>query len=240
MTNEPKILLACPVSVYKDYILYKWIDSVRTELEGNFDILLVDNSSNIQHFRKLKSMGINVIHTKPYVNEKLNETLSRCMNIILKYALDNNYSHLFSLECDIFPPADIIETLLNHNKQVVSAAYNIGTPFYRTLMLQVPFVTGEDTFDVKTVSPKEAFEAITGQLIKVYGCGLGCTLIQTEILKDYQFRTDPNLTVHSDTFFHIDLYNRGFESWLDTSVFCQHHNSSWSEILRKHARKQRF
>jgi hypothetical protein len=229
------ILLACPISEYKDYILPQWLDYIKTLIipEGySLSYLFVDNSLDIRHFRKLKNNYFDIKYRPPYKNERLNDTMKSCLNIIRKKVVEEEFHYFFSLECDIFPPKDILINLLNHKEAVVSACYNIGFNDTRRLMLQYPNPKENGTIDVKNVSLMEGFKAINGDLIKVYGCGIGCTLIRWDVLENYLFRTDPSLEVHADTFFHVDLYERNFESWLDTSIFCRHYNSSWNAIKK--------
>lgn len=107
-------------------------------------------------------------------------------------------------------------------------------------MVQYPFKTGDDTVDIKGVTPMEGFKAITGQLEKVFGCGMGCLLIEKDVVSGYEFHVDPALKVHADTFFHIDIHEKGIYAWLDTAVFCRHYNSRWSVIERMYERKRQL
>lgn len=230
-----KILLACPVSELKDYILPAWIERVK-EIRKVYPVtvLLVDNSPGPAYFRKLKKLiNAEVIHRPQRKNETLRETMAACNNIINHYLQGNGFDYLFSLECDIFPPADVLPRLLAHQKPVCSAVYNIGSTDQRKIMVQ-DFVS-TNTFQIKILnySTEQGFHLVNGQLQQVFACGLGCILIESSILKGYTFRTDPGFKVHADTFFHYDLFTREIPVYLDTDIFCPHINQNWNLINQK-------
>lgn len=238
-----RILLACPVSDYKQYIIDDWLAHIRKLVVPNgynMDFLFVDNSANIQFSRMLTKKGFNVVHIIRHKNENLNELMCRCLNYIQKQVKDGGYDYFFSLECDVFPPVDVLKRLLDNEKDVVSACYNIEGVNERHLMVQYPKIIDNEKCDVFGIDFKTGFDLITGKLIKVLGCGIGCTLIKSSVIEDYTFRVIPGLQHHADTFFYLDLYNRGFESWLDTSVFCYHYNSNWHKIMQRYDRKRTF
>lgn len=234
-----KILLACPISQFKEYIIFDWLKHIQClEVPSgcSLSFLLVDNSRDISFHRKVRNKTQSNIHfINKYKGETLPELMCRCMNFIRKTAL--KYDYLFSLECDVFPPVDILKQLLAVDKPVVSACYNIGAGDSRRLMLQFPFVTEKKTIDVKNVTLLQGFEAITGKPIRVFGSGLGCTLIKRDVFnKIKMFRVDKNTIVNHDTFFYVDAYESGVECWLHTGVFCEHYNSDWKLIREKYDR----
>ena len=76
------ILLACPVSAYKSYVLFDWLKYVKKHFGAQCDILLVDNSKDKYFHRKIRKTGISVIYRPPYTNETLPEVMAECLNII--------------------------------------------------------------------------------------------------------------------------------------------------------------
>lgn len=247
-----KILLACPVSEYKRYILFQWLDYVLSlkkqdfEVDKSqfnefvkFDVLLVDNSPKEAFHREIKAYypGVYVVRRKPYENETLAETMAECNNIISRYVLRNNYDYLFSLECDVFPPPAILSRLLAYNKPVISALYNIGHYPERRLMVQCLEEVSPREMQIRNLTTKESLLFVNGQCKQVFNAGLGCTLISRDVLHGYQFHAEPESGVHADTHFGYDLFNRGIPWMVDTSLICKHFNSDWNLIRQTHARK---
>ena len=58
---KPKILVGCPTSFHKEYCLNEYAKSVKELSYNNYDILLVDNSSDDNYLDKIKSYGLNAI-----------------------------------------------------------------------------------------------------------------------------------------------------------------------------------
>lgn len=236
-----KILLACPVSEYKNYILPHWLTRVK-ELRKvyPFDVLLVDNSPDKFYHRGLyKYINATIIRRPQLKNETLAETMAECNNIINAHLQKKKYDYLFSLECDVFPPVDVLPKLLAHQKEIVSACYNIGHGPDRTLMVQQLILLQNQKSKIINVLPEHGFNLIDGTLKQVYACGLGCILISTETLKNYNFRVEKELIVHADTFFHFDMNSKNIPVYLDTSIICTHVNSHWNSINQKNGNKFR-
>ena len=114
-----KILVGCPTSNHKEYSINEYLNGIKNLNYRNFDLILVDNSEDNNYFNKLKSLGINVIKGKYFESAKDRVINSR--NILREYFLNNDYDYLLSLEQDVVPPSNVIEKLLEHNKEVTGA-----------------------------------------------------------------------------------------------------------------------
>jgi hypothetical protein len=230
----PKILLACPVSDYKEYILFEWLHHLKT-LDGFFDIFLVDNSYTPDLAIKLKKAGYNIIGVMPDKNDvKKVRTMAKCMEIIRNYALINNYDYLFSLECDVFPPKDIIARLLEINNPAAGATYFIDSgPFSRLMVQRTEPETLAGESIVRNLTIDESFLFCDGTVKFAFGIGLGCVLIHKSILTRVKFRYEPGSLVHADSYFYRDLYNLKQPVKVHTGIICTHINQDWGEIARK-------
>ena len=67
---------------------------------------------------------------------------------------------------------------------------------------------------------------VNGELKNVYSCGLGCVLIHRSILKKIPFRYEEGSPVHPDSFYYGDLNMAGKKVFVDTSILCEHKNTS--------------
>ena len=66
-----------------------------------------------------------------------------------------------------------------------------------------------------------------------FGQGIGCALIDMSIFNLVSFRFEKGMEHHSDTFFYQDLYFRGIDPIVDTSIVCKHENSDWAETKKE-------
>jgi hypothetical protein len=242
-----KILLACPISDLKEYILWDWLDYIK-KLNYPVDILLVDNSKsdNLQKriYEKYPNCAqfvcTHIIINKKDITKRL--IMAESMETIRRQALIFNYDYLFSLECDVFPPFDIIEKLLETNAPVTGATYFINHGVDSKIMLQrmESPAFGNDSI-VRMFTRDEGFLFCDGTIKHIFSCGLGCVLIKTDILKKIKFRVEDNKQgqpAHHDFFFFKDLYSLKIPVLVDTSIICKHFNSSWNKIFENERQSQ--
>ena len=228
-----KILIACPVSEHKKYILFKWLKMLDELTYKNFDILLVDNSKGIKLYMQLKALGYNVIYYKRKNGEKLRNIMLESMKIIREYFLANDYEYFFSLECDIFPPLNIIEHFLATRKQVIGASYFIGE-YSDTRVLSGTLEYNQTHSKVKLLTCTEAFLNHDGTIKKAFQIGTGCLFIHKSIIQQIPFRIDEhdNENGYADSYFHTDLLRANIPVYLDTSIICKHYNHAWNKLKK--------
>lgn len=216
----PKVLLGCPTSEHKEYCLKEFVEGIRSLTYPNVDILLVDNSKDDSYYNKIKSLGLPVFKS-PYF-EKARDRIILARNILKEKVLKCNYDYFFSLEQDVIPPKDIIERLLSHNKKIVTGVYFMFRPefgFGNKVLTPLLF-TDEGN---KEESRYMRFDEVEDdKLIKVRGSGLGCILINREVLETIEFRYDHKNAAFDDMWFCEDARKQGFEVFCDTSLKCKH------------------
>ncbi len=245
---QPKILIGCPTSDVKAYCLNQYIEGIRNLAHDSFDILLVDNSSGDDYFQRIKAAGIPVVKGKFFSGAKDRIVFAR--NLLRQKVLDD-YDYFFSLEQDVVPPRDVIETLLSHNKEIVSGIYfnivhgKLDPLIYKKIDEKTIREATDGNFGVedveKVLSQKNldlthfripfTFEEVEEpRLLEVGFCGLGCVLIKREVLEKIEFRADE--TSFDDMFFSIDARKNGFKIFADTNQKCKHHitGTDWSKI----------
>lgn len=100
---------------------------------------------------------------------------AKSRNVIVEQALANDCTHILFLDDDMTPSADILNRLLKHNKDIVTALY---------LKRDYPHfpVAFDRKFDNGFNKHLYLDKAIDG-LIEVTNCGLGCVLIKIEVFK---------------------------------------------------------
>ncbi len=216
LEGHPKVLVGCPTSVHKRYCLGRYARRVKELTYPNYDLLIVDNSENNDYIGLIKESGLPAV--KDEYSDSARERIINSRNILRKEVLEK-YDYFLSLEQDVIPPKDIIERMLKSGKKLVTGVYyNFqminGKNQLRPLLWKR---IGKDR--VKALS----FEEIEGgSLMEVGACGLGCLLIDKEILKNIKFRYDPNDNGFDDMWFCQDTFNQGHKIFADTSLKCKH------------------
>lgn len=243
MNNNPKILLAAPISIIKDYCLLEWLNHLEQLTYLNFEVFLCDNSPLPSFSQKLRDFGYNCVYESPSgreAREFMASSLERCR---VKF-LSGPYDYLFSLECDIFPPFDIIEKLLSHDMDVIGTTFWTDHGYNTHLQLQtidklhIDYEKHEKEFKVRFLTFEEGQLFMNGKCNPIYGAGLGCVLVKRPILENITFRVEPDEVGFADSFFHRDIWNMGIDFMIDTSIIPVHKNSNWNTILSDTAHKK--
>jgi len=227
--NE-RILIACPISSHKDYVILQWAAHVKKIIRaypGMCDVLLADNSNSSAHARKVERLtGLRCDYISTHLKNNY-DAISLSRNYIRNYFLQCEYTHLFSLECDVFPPKNTLSYLLALNKDLVGFTYFLGAGENSPLMIQEFEETG-DIRETQNLSLPGSIHFIDGTIKKVFSIGMGCLLISRRVLEKIPFRTDPQVRIHDDSFFAEDCKNKGFQIYCDTSVIPNHKNIPWN------------
>ena len=217
---QPRILVGCPTSFHKEYCLKKYADAVKGLTYKNHDVLLIDNSPEDDYFKKIKEAGLPVIKG-PYF-ESARDRIVASRNILRKKVLEENYDFFLSLEQDVIQPADIIENLLQHKKEVISAVYFM--PHINGLIPMLG-IRGKEKYSYLQFDMVDK----SNELMQVDYAGMGVILISKKVLEKINFRTDEK-PGFDDWFFCKDVEKEGFKIFADLSIKCKHllKNRPWS------------
>lgn len=221
--NYPKVLLACPQSDVKSYCFEAWLDNISRFTYPNFAVFLADNSEKNSFSKKIRKMGISCEWVKPH-GRSIMKRIAMSHELCRTYALHFNFDYLFHLESDIFPPPTIIEDLLSAKKSIVGGLYHIGLGAESELMVQVVEETDDENFISTRNLGIETPNWLDGTVKKAYHIGLGCLLIHKNVLPHFVFRYVEGKNFHPDSFFAMDMYQKGIDIWADTSIICRHDN----------------
>lgn len=205
-----KILVGAAISDKYSYCFDEFYNSIK-QLDGNFDVLLVDNSETDSYFNQLKEKGVEIIHGK-YLEEPRDRMIQN-RNILRDYMINNNYDYLLCLDSDIVLNKYTLKNLLNHKKEVISAVYfrpltNKGKTGIVPLILEY-----DENKKLKLVSIEDK------KVKKINMTGLGCILINKEVLKKISFRYDQGF---DDEAFCQDLEKYNIPLYVDTSEIVKH------------------
>ena len=217
----PKVLVGAPVCDLYEYCFDKFINNIKNLTYPNYEILLVDNSKEEKFYNKIKLLNIKVIRMLHY--EKMRDRVTNAHNKLREHALKENYDYLLILDQDIIPPKNVIEKLIFHNKDAISALY-FGHHDVNGENLIMPFAW--------SFMEKKGFWGIVGyindqaiqsdNLIEIAFAGMGCILLNKKVLEKIKFRYDPNIEAWDDRWLGYDLSKEGFKFYLYPKVVCKH------------------
>lgn len=232
--NFPKVLVCAPQHESKDYCFDEWAERVKNLTYPNYEVLLADNSSDKEYLKKIKAHGFKTTYVKDNgkgIIARMAEAHEACR----EYCLRNNFDYMLHLETDVIPPFDVIERLMQHKKNVVSAIYDIFQGKERKLMVMLDEKTHRFVRGYRTNKYIEQEEPLffDGKLKRVFHAGLGCILIKSNVLEKFFFRAVKGLDYHPDSHFANDLYQHNISIYADPTVYCKHLNTTWLTVKDK-------
>lgn len=216
-----RVLVAAPLCEWYEYCWEEFSSRLKELNYENYDLFFVENSLNNNFFEKVKAQGFNVVKSEHL--QRIRDMVTRDHNIIREKVLSGGYDYLLILDQDVIPPRDVIEKLMGHNKDVVSALY-FGHHEINGAATIMPFawVFSKEVNDWNNTGYLIEDEIWKPQLIKIAFAGMGCILIRREVLEKIKFRYSLEIDAWDDRWLGVDVWNNGFEYYLDNSVKCKH------------------
>jgi len=225
-----KVLVGCPVTKIKSYCVDEFIESLKNLTYQNIEFYFCDNSPDRSMQKLFNKHGFECGYISPKFRGNI-DAITESANCIREEAIKRNCDYFLSLECDVFPPYNIIEQLLSANKDVIGAMYHINHDENSHLMLQLPMDISNTIMNNLSTSFDIMF--VDGNTKRVFACGLGCCLISKRVFGNMPFRYQKNTDAHHDTLFFSDLFYKKIPVYSDTSIICKHLNQKWDAIKRQ-------
>lgn len=216
-----KVLVAAPICEWYDYCWEEFSLRLKELTYGNYDLFFVDNSETDTFFEKVKSQGFNVVKSEHLV--RIRDMVTRDHNLIREKVLNEGYDYLLILDQDVIPPKDVIESLMKHDKDVVSGLY-FGHHDVNGEKKAMPFawVFSKEINDWDNTGYLVEDEIWSPRLLKIAFAGMGCILIKRNVLEKIKFRYSLEIDAWDDRWLGVDVWNNGFEYYLDNTVKCKH------------------
>ena len=244
MIQKSKILVAAPTYQRMQYCQKQFLKSIISLDYGNYDVLIVDNSEKNTNFNELnKNKNIKVIWDKSDQKNKL-LSLVNSRNKILNYAIDNNYDYILMMDSDVIPPENIIQGLLECNKDIVSGLYyNYFIVDGKTKYMPVAWtaLTKEEFEEIKQKIQLPDFikshldlrahlteqEADSEKLLEVVIPSAGCMLIKRNVFEKIKYglidtQNMNNIKTGDDIGFILNARKEGFKVYCYTKIKCEH------------------
>lgn len=238
----PKILVSAPIYDGVQYCLNDFINHLRCLDYPNFDVVLFDNSISKKFFREVRKIkGIKVFYDDTTEEKNILRLISS-RNKILEYAQKSDYDFLLMLDADVMVPENLLNTLLSHEKDVVSGLYfNYFNVDKKVQLLPVCYKCAEENlylelkdkgilpdfvksrFDLRrNLSKQEIQEGFQEVLYPSNGCLLLSKKAFSSGARYGLLNETQGLHTSDDIYFFKELQKRGFKLYCDPSLICKH------------------
>ena len=162
----------------------------------------------------------------PTVYLKQNSLVYDSRNLLSLYAIENKFDNVMWLDSDMTFPPDILDRLESYNMPMVTGLYvkrhkNITPVIYETLAEPTRQDDGRLTANIEPYVnyPRNAF-------FPVAGCGFGCVLTSTSLLKEVWDHFGPAFAPYpwagEDLSFCYRVNQLGHQIYCDSSISCGH------------------
>jgi len=225
-----KILIAIPTNRIKDYCLPEIIAALKTLSYPDFDILFCDNSQGHDYRHKINKLGYKCIHIAPSGKDVF-DVLADSHEALRLECLKGDYTHMLHLESDILVKPDTLTRLVDAGLPIIGCPYfiNDGNGDVK-LMLQKAEEHKSSQMEV-TYLPGKDIMWLTGKNERFFHIGLGCILIQRDVLEQFKFRYDKNVNMAPDTFFAQDMFYKQIPIYADTGCVLRHlQKNKWKTV----------
>ncbi len=226
-TTLPRVLLAAPISRNKEYILRDWLQHISGLTYPAYDIFLVDNSPDEGFHQEVWSWGYKCGYCPPK-GKRAPVFIAESQNMLREHFLQNDYDYYFSLECDNFPPLNIIELLLSYRADNINVPYFLKQGAHTTLGVQLSVINYQGWCANRVMAPSESIAAFDGRVKRYFAPSIGCSLFSRRLMQRLQFRIDAsNPMAFSDSFWHMDSNRIGIKPLVHMGVLCEHRRFTW-------------
>jgi GT2 family glycosyltransferase len=236
----PRVLVVVVTYNGKDYCKQEFMNRLDKLTYPKYDYLIVDNTAfpilkctyhaeNIYDGTLLEEISEHKLENKENNSRiRITESYNYARDLFLK----EGYDFMFTLEADIIPHKNIIEMLMDYHESIIGAPYFIGFDKDRKLCVFTGNKFKRKSKDGKYIEVYEFLDSNDlgkGIFYTPKGCGLGCLLIDREVIEKVKFRHED---VHCDTYFHQDAIALGYKVAVDTTLVVKHYwnGDAWERM----------
>jgi hypothetical protein len=136
--------------------------------------------------------------------------------------LAGDYDALLTVEHDMVLPPDALQKLWDTDADVVYGLYMFR---HGSIVLNAwEYIGGKNLGESLSLHPAKLEQARRKGVIRVSGCGFGCTLIRRPVLEAIEFRHDGTDQWSPDIPFAVDAQREGYISMARFDVPCGHYD----------------
>ena len=237
--TKPHILIGCVTYFKQAHVLDLLLQSLK-KLRGagtgagtdfTMDVFFVDNSPGEKYYQHLQQKLADahlpgktmVAYDAPGLKNRIDRIITG-RNVVRNEFLKNPaYTHLFFLDTDVMIPPETLVTLLAHEKPLVAGVYlsHQELPNGKSGIFPVGCLQHEKKGFVRQLKIDDVWEP---RLLELAITGLGCVLMQRDVLEKVGFRNIGYATTGGeDSAFFLDAHEQGFPLFIDTRIRCDHY-----------------
>lgn len=223
----PKVLLAAPISRHKEYVLGEWLQYILRFTYPNYEIYLVDNSTDGDFQSWVWAQGFCCGYCPPQ-GMLASQYVAKSQNMLRDYFLARDYDYFFSLECDNFPPLNILELMLSYKTDNINIPYFIKQGDQTRLGVQHSVVKYQGWCANKVLAPYDGAGDFDGNIKPYYAPSFGCSLFSRRLMEKVSYRVDHAAPgTFSDSYFHMDSNRVGIQPYVHMGILCEHRRFTW-------------
>lgn len=232
------ILVCAPLAAHKNYSFEIWRRWLDEQPYDNIDVAVcINGKGKLEYRREIETTQVKGkdIHVSVLADDQdltFKHRMNNARDYLRAYARLRGYSYVLWLDTDTIPVVqDAIQTLLNHDKEIVSGLY-----FYKNTTQPVAIdMDGGRNIALEKLRDK----ATNNELIEVMAFGLGCCLVKNEAL-DTRFDYYRFKETHGEDFGWCDAQRNTAKRtlYLDARVLCKHLDENETEQLMQQLRQE--
>lgn len=219
--KQPKVMVGIATYSGEEYCLEEFINSLKLLTYDNIEIVFVDNSEDDFYADKIRGHDFKVVRDPPGNKNRIERIIS-ARNKIKDIFLDSNNDYLLFLDSDVIAPNDIIQRLLDHDKDICAGIYLGGTTIQgKVRIMPVVFLFHDKEKNLVRIPSRN--EVAGNDFVEAAAAGLGCTLISRGVLENITFRNiGRSTTGGEDAAFYKDARENSHDCFVDYGVKCFH------------------
>jgi hypothetical protein len=200
-----KLLIACPI---KDSLM---LPTMRAIIE-------LDPATHVTGYERS-----DIVYLRTAATLDPRDAVAEQYNEARRIVLEQGYDALMTVEADMLPPPNAIRRLFSAKADIAYGLYIFRRPPWEwSAYVNVQGMGGMSYSGVPDLARR-----VWGEVVEVEGMGLGCTLIQRNVLERLEFRAHGGYHAdgkrsHCDWYFAADAREHQFTQRCDTAVICGH------------------
>jgi len=215
---KPRVIVGCVTHCKDECYLNDFLDAIRSQDYGNFDILFVETGGDDDYTARLRGTGAIVLKCEGELKHRI-ERITYGRNAVREHAIRKGYDYVWFVDTDVLPPQDALSRMLSDKKDITAGLCLVSVNVEgATKILPNVYRLGEED----CIVPLPLGDVMNDDVMEISCAGFGCVLLSSKVLAEVKFRFFQGSMAGEDIAFFNDARGKGFRSFADNSVKCAH------------------